>query len=70
MIIYNLNEIAWRCISIMLQSAALIDFKLLLILKEIPLRLHKKSWHNTKKLFKLGITGKIHDVMELWILRM
>ena len=24
-----------------------------------------KSWHNTKNLFKLGVTGKIRDASEL-----
>ena len=41
-IIYNSKGIAWHNISIVLRLVALIDLQLLLILKEIPLGLHKK----------------------------
>ena len=42
MIIYDFKEIARRSISIIILSTALTDLQLLLILKEFPLRLHKK----------------------------
>ena len=55
-IIYNLKDIAWRSISIILGWAALFWKK--------SIWDYIKSCHNIEKLFKLGVTGKMRNVSE------